>query len=276
MAIAAAGLGLAGLHRGPQDVDRTGRGAHIVLVLDRSLSMDQTFASRSPDAKAESKTAATIRLVENFFAGRPHDLFSVVVFSTAPILAMPLTGHRAAVAASLDAMRGPALAHTDIGRGLGLAIDQFHDSAPEAPNVILFVSDGAGTIDRPVQELVQAGLLRAHAHLYYLYLRTEGDPSLFEASDVPDSPASLNRYFEGLGVPYRAFEADNPTAIAHATAEINRLEARSLHYTEQTPRQDFEQILYAIAALCLALLVLARLAEREMVGRVVRVPVSPL
>ena len=265
-AVIAAVLGVAGLHRAHQQIAHIGTGAHIVLLLDRSLSMDQTFANREPDAAAESKTVAMARLVKAFFERRVHDRFAVVDFSTAPLLAMPLTDHREAVSAALDAVRRPALAHTDIGRGLGLALAQFQDSAPEAPKVVLFISDGAGIIDRTVQEVIRADALRYDVHLYYLYLRTEGDPSLWEPAGADiGAPAALNHYFEGLGVTYRAFEADSPSAIADATTEIDRLETRPLRYVETTPREDYDAALYGVAAACLALLVLARLAERGLV-----------
>jgi mxaC protein len=75
--VAALTLALAGLHEGQQTVQRVGRGAHIVVVLDRSLSMDEPFAVVGEKAH-ESKTAAASRLLTDFFARRPHDSFAIV------------------------------------------------------------------------------------------------------------------------------------------------------------------------------------------------------
>ncbi|MCQ9155746.1 vWA domain-containing protein [Acidomonas methanolica] len=257
-------LALGGLHRRDGIVTRTGKGAHVVLLIDRSVSMDQTFDDREPTAKQESKTAAAVRLIQKFFAGRPHDQFAVVAFSTSPILALPLTEHRAAVAAALGAMKRPALGKTDIGRGLGLALAQFGPDTTQAQNVVLFVSDGAGVIDREVKDKIRADALRTHLHLYYLYLRTKGDPGLFEKMDTADAsaPASLNQYFSELGVPYRAFEAEDPSAVARAIEQIDRLEVHPIRYHEHVLRRDYAPLLYALALGCGVLVALALLAER--------------
>jgi hypothetical protein len=76
-------------------------------------------------------------------------------------------------------------------------------------------------------------------HLYYLYLRTEGDPGLFEANAVPDkdAPAALNRFFEDLGISYRGFEAENPEAIRAAVDTINRLETSPVPLSQAKGRR---------------------------------------
>jgi mxaC protein len=43
-------LGIGGLQVKGQTVERVGEGAHIVLLIDRSRSMDDTFAGRAPEA----------------------------------------------------------------------------------------------------------------------------------------------------------------------------------------------------------------------------------
>lgn len=270
-------LGITGIHRNRVDVERVGQGAHIVLLLDRSVSMDQTFANRTPVGREESKTAAAARLVKGFFSERPHDQFSVVAFSTSPILAMPMTAKRPPITAALDAMKRPALAHTDIGRGLGLALAQFKTDLSNAARVILFVSDGAGVIDRLVQEQIGADVLKFNVHLYYLYLRTEGDPGLIEANAVPDNdaPAALNRFFEDLGIAYRAFEAENPEAIRAAVDTINRLETSPVRYLEQIPRRDYSSDAYAVAWIALVLILASRLAERPLKNSASRAIATP-
>ena len=65
-AIAGLVLGMAGLHRTEQRIERIGHGAHIVLLLDRSSSMDNTFAGRAPNGSDESKATAARRLLTDF------------------------------------------------------------------------------------------------------------------------------------------------------------------------------------------------------------------
>jgi mxaC protein len=262
--IAALVLGLAGLHQTERRIERSGQGAHVVIVLDRSLSMDEPFALRGEKAH-ESKTHAAVREIADFFARRPHDGFALVAFSTAPIVAMPLTDHREAVQAAIAAMDQKGLANTDIGAGLAMGLSLFAQDSPDATRVILFVSDGAGAIPDQTRDVIRAEAAAQHAHLYYLYLRAGDDPPLAEdlGGDVDLSrPAGLDAFFRGLGVPYLGFEARDAGAIEAAARRIEALETRPIAYAETVPRRDLALPCYAVAALCLALSLLAQLAER--------------
>jgi mxaC protein len=244
---------------------RAGRGAHIVMVLDRSLSMDEAFAMRGGKA-AMSKTQAAALLLGELFARRPHDQFGIVAFSTQAITVMPLTAHRPAIAAALAAMRQKALANTEIGGGLAEGLSLLARDAPDAPHVLIFVSDGAGIIPDATQDYLRQAAFAASVHLYYLYLRAGDEPALNEdISGRNDStrPAALDAFFRSLGVPYHSFEAHDPGAVAAAVRLIDRLETRPVTYTEIVPRRDDRSACYGTAAFCLLLVLLARLAQRD-------------
>ncbi len=267
--IAAIVLGLAGLHAPGATVSRSGQGAHVAVVLDRSLSMDEGFAIQG-EKSHETKSHAAVRLIGAFFAGRPHDSFAVVAFSTAPILAMPLTTHRDAVAASIAAMDRPGLANTDIGAGLAMGLAQFDHDSPGAAHAVLLVTDGAGAIPEWTRDTLRAQAARHHAHLYYLYLRAGDDPPLADASNGQsdlDKPAGLDAFFRGLGTPYRGFEARDPNAVAAALRQIGGLETHALTYQETLKRRDLAQLCYGVAALSLLLSLLAQAAERDPIAR---------
>lgn len=269
LAMAATVLGLAGLHRPGTTVTRMGGGAHIVLVLDRSLSMDEPFA-REGEVARETKTAAATRLIAEFFARRPHDEFGVVGFSTMPIQVMPLTAHRAAVAAALQAMGRKTLANTSIGGGLAYGLSLLAGDDPRATHVLLFVSDGAGIIPEATADYLRTESQRLHAHLYYLYLRAGDDPPLDEdltGRNDQTRPAALDEYFRSLGVPYRGIEARDPAAVADAVARIGRLENRPVPYREEIKRRDAMGACYGASAFCLGLVLLAGLAERRIGAR---------
>ncbi|MGZ8975777.1 MAG: hypothetical protein ACXW17_21405, partial [Methylomagnum sp.] len=53
-------LGLAGLFRREYTVERVGQNAHIVLLLDRSRSMDDSFAGRAPTGGGGGALAGTV------------------------------------------------------------------------------------------------------------------------------------------------------------------------------------------------------------------------
>ncbi|MCM2504627.1 VWA domain-containing protein [Aureimonas altamirensis] len=270
LAIAALLVGLAGLKRTDMQEARTGLGAHLVLLLDRSSSMDNTFANRRPDGTEESKATAARRLLAEFVRGRAQDKVGVVAFSTAPMLAVPLTDRMDTVHAAIAAMDEPGLTQTNVGRGLAMALSLFDDEPATASRAVVLVSDGAGVISRDVQEELTDMVARQPVNLYWLFLRTEGSKGIFEppARGEMDTPQvrperHLDLFLRRLGVPYRAFEAENPDAVAAAIAEIDRLEARPLTYLATIPQKSLAPLAYGVAALSLALLALAKAVERS-------------
>ena len=88
------------------------------------------------------------------------------------------------------------------------------------------------------------------------------------APDVPDTPLALperhlNKFFQSLKIPYRAFEAENPKAVADAIAEIDKLERNPIHYSRAHSRARPDSgLAYADRPRWrLLLLLLAKLAE---------------
>jgi mxaC protein len=150
-----------------------------------------------------------------------------------------------------------------------------HEADPTAASrAILLVSDGAAVIDRRVQEKLRAMFAKRPVNLYWLYLRTTGSPGIFDepSPDVPDTPYALperhlNKFFDSLKIPYRAFEAENPKAVADAIAEIDKLERHPIRYSERIPGKDLSGVAYGVSAVALALLLLAKLAEVPLTGR---------
>ena len=272
VALTALILGIGGLHRLGRTIEKTGEGAHIVLLIDRSSSMDNTFAGRAPEGGEESKSAAARRLLKAFILGRDHDLVGVAAFSTSPMHVLPMTEHKEAVTAAVDAMDRPGLAFTNVGRGLALALDMQEADTSPAARVIVLVSDGAAVIDRKVQETLRAAFARRPINLYWLFLRTEGTPGISTEpgpgeEDTPQAMPErhLDRFFKSLGITYRAFEAENPEAVGHAIAEIAKLEQSPITYTERIPHEDLKPRVFAVALAALLVLLAARLAEVRLV-----------
>lgn len=271
-ALAVFGLvfGLAGLHRRDQVVERQGAGANIVLLIDRSSSMDSTFANRSPDGREESKSVAAKRLLTDFAARRPADRVAVAAFSTAPMPVVPMTDRHDAVRAAIAAIDRPGLAHTDVGRGLVLAFSMFDAASSETSRALVLVSDGAAVIDRRVQDALRDAARRSPVKLYWLFLRTQGSKGITDrpAPGESDSPQvyperHLDIFFKTLGLPYRAFEARSAGEVSAAIREIDQLEQRPTTYRETLPRQDLDWICYLAAAVALAGLLGAKLMERR-------------
>lgn len=273
IAIIALILGLGGLHRLGRTIEKSGEGAHIVLLIDRSSSMDNTFAGRAPEGGEESKSAAARRLLKDFIVHRDHDLVGVAAFSTSPMHILPMTEHKDAVMAAVDAMDRAGLAMTNVGRGLALSLDMQEADTSPAARVIVLVSDGAAVIDRKVQDKLRAAFARRPINLYWLFLRTAGTPgiSTVPAPGEEDTPQAmperhLDKFFKSLGIAYRAFEAENPEAIALAISEIGKLERSPITYLERIPHEDLSARVFAVAAAALLVLLAAKLSEVRLVS----------
>jgi mxaC protein len=273
LAIAAGAIALAQPYRLAEKVKLVATGAHVVLVMDRSLSMDFTMDDDEVGSGKESKTQLATRMLMDFVNRSPHDQFGVVAFSSAPIFVLPITGHRDAVKAAITALRRPGIEGTNVGLGLQLGLNMIgHDPEATSP-VILFASDGeyggAGFFDFSLQDALRKAFQREHAHLYWLFLRPhKGNEDVFSAppKGQEDSPHTkperhMDLFFKTLGVTYKVFWADSPNAIQDAVAEINRLETRPVTYYEEIPRKDITPVFYGIAAFASLLLVLAKFAE---------------
>lgn len=251
-------------------ISRTGTGAQVVLLLDRSGSMNDTFAGRTPAGTEESKASATKRLLRDFIGRRPHDLFGVAAFSTAPMLVLPLTDHQDAVLAAVNASDRRGLDFTNIARGLGMALSMFAADRPDEHHVILLVSDGGAVIDPHAQDQLRALFARYRADLYFLFLRTAGSKGLFdEPGPDENTPQAmperfLHRYFQTLGIPYRAFQAESPQQVEEAIRQVDALERYPITYTERLPRRDLTGWAYASAGLPLLLLLAAKLVEARL------------
>ncbi len=231
-----------------------GRGAHLALLLDRSNSMDNTFAGRAPDGDEESKGEGAARLLGAFLDRRPDDWIGVAGFSTAALFQCPLTGRREANQAAVATVALPALAYTNVAKGLAMGLSFFENQPLSGSRAIVLVSDGAAVIEPKTQHLLRIVFQRHQVRLYWIFLRGADSPGIYEKPDDPtqDNPHArpeyyLHQFFQTLGVPYRAFEAENPEAMKAAIDTIDQLEKRPFHYHEVLPRQNLAAPFYGLA-----------------------------
>ncbi|MDD2761024.1 MAG: VWA domain-containing protein [Methylomonas sp.] len=287
-AIVALVLGLSGMHLREQSVERIGHGAHIVMLLDRSSSMDNSFAGKAPSGSddgrdaggratqgavaEQSKAEAARRLLTEFVDHRDHDLIGIAEYSTSPLFVMPLTENRQAIHAAIAATATPALAYTNISKGLAMALSFFDRQPVQGSRIVLLVSDGAAAIDPDSEAALRILFKQQQVRLYWLFLRTDNSPGIFAQPDDPrDDNAQampelyLHRFFGGLHIPYQAYEAENPGAMRKAINDIDRLEQLPLHYREAIPKQDLSGLCYGWTGVLMALLLGVKLCEARMV-----------
>lgn len=269
LGLAALVLAIAGPFLRGGTVPYRGQGANLVLLIDRSSSMDNSFADRAATGAEESKSAAARRILQDFIAGRPDDRIGIAAFSTSPLMVLPMTTSRRAITAAIDAQAEPGLSQTDVGRGLAMAMDMMSDASSVGSRAVVMVSDGAAVIAPEVQKQLRELALERQVNLYWLYLRTEGAKSIFddgqpgEANTPQTRPERhLHLFLQRLGIPYSAFEAESPQAVEEAVAEIDKMETKPILTERSVPRRDLSWLFFLIAALAAAGLTLARWLER--------------
>lgn len=264
LAIALLLLALAGPHTAPATIERIGRGAQIVLLLDRSRSMDDTFASArryatGSDRLRLSKGRVARDLLAEFAAQRHEDQIAMLAFSTRPIPILPLTDKTDVVQAAIRAGNsGRGLSQTDVGAGLERALAFFEEQAYTGSRVVLLVSDGGARLDLDTRLRLQNLFRRRQAALYWIYIRTYNSPGLEGEAFISAPERDLHDFFRSMGSPYRVYTAEDPQALEDAIADISRLQSLPIHYTDTLPGRDLADRFYAAALVCIALLIAAR------------------
>jgi mxaC protein len=265
-------LGMSGLHRPEYEEERIGRGAHMVLLVDRSTSMDRPFAAdgvvnRVAATGFESKGHVARRLLSEFVAERGNDLFGVVVFSTFPIPVLQLTANHRLVHAAIAAGNvGRGLAETDIGSGLERALEFFEDKPYTGSRIVVLVSDGAGELNQTTRLRISHLMRRLRVSLYWIYIRSAFGPRIFEQPDAdrvaaPEPERALHEFFTNMDAPYQAYTAESPRALQQAIADVSRLQNLPLRDREVVGRRDLSQACFAAALAGLGLLLAAKVAE---------------
>ncbi len=267
-------LGVSGLHQKEQSVDRIGQGAQTVMLIDSSGSMDRLFVSgNEKSARAAvwgtytSKGQIARRLLAEYASKRKQDMFAMFVFSGNPIAILPLTEKQAAIQAAIAAgsiERG--LATTNLGGGLIQSLEFFEGRPFTGSRIVMLVSDGAATLTIPVQDRIKQLMKKHRVTLYWIYLRTKFSPGLDTELDAElaeeIAPEQLvHKFFSEMGLPYRAFSAENPEALQEAIAEVNRLQNLPIRYKDILPKRDLSGWCYGVAISLMVLIFAARFSE---------------
>jgi len=262
-------LAIATPFRPQQTIERTGQGAEIILLLDRSRSMDQPFVSMRNKKmpvlampKSLSKGTVARNLLSEFVVARKNDRFGMVVFSTRPIQVLSLTDKQEAVLAAIDAGNvGRGLAETDITSGVIEALRFFDGKDYRGSRIVVLISDGASELRVADKAKLIDALKRLRVSFYWIYIRSRYAVDLFETvADMKYAPQQeWHRFFANAEIPYRVYTAEDPKDLQAAIADINRLQNLPILYQNIVPRQDLAEHLYRLAVVLLLILLLTQI-----------------
>lgn len=252
-------LALANPRGSDEKVQRIGKGAQTVMVIDRSVSMDHPFAGDNSGHAAEIKSVAARRIITQFIDSRPDDMMGVVGFTNSALYGIKITSNRDAIHAAIMAATSPSLNQTNIGAGLTEGVGLFDKIENSGSRAIILLSDGAGKLSPRVKYLLGERLKERKLSIYWIMLREPGEPSIFskeeyEEERVPNSIV-LHKYFQALNLTYKAYEADNPETLQSAISDINAREKKTIKYTETIAGYDYSRV-FIIIALVLGLVIL--------------------
>lgn len=272
--MACAVVGLAGPGRSGGEELRVTRGAEVMILMDRSSSMDANLVPKDVKAGGQfnasmpTKNQVVRELLGQFVRKRPDDRFAFMAFSTVAMNVVPFTDDHSLVQAALGATGiGRGLPDTLMGKALLAAIDEFAGRRYSGSRIVLVVSDGGAQLDEPTQERIRTGLARERIGLYWIYIRSNpNSPDLTkESAGAYDSAEemALHRFFSSLATPYRLFQTDDSQMMASAMAEIDRQQNFPLSYYRRVLRVDHSGAFFLAALLCCAALLACRAVQLQ-------------
>jgi mxaC protein len=247
-------------------IERTGKGAQVVLVIDRSASMDDPFAGAGVGGRVgETKSGAAKRLITQFVDARKDDMVGIVTFSNSAMHVFPLTQSREAIHAAIAAAGGSGLLQTNIGAGVTTGVTMFEKMPDSGSRAIVLLSDGAGRISPKAKQKISDWIARQHVNLYWIVLRQPDGISIFNPKYIgvsdPEEPAEieLHKFFQTLKTKYQAYEAEDPKTLQSAIQDINLRERKPIRYMEKIPGRDYSSLFILAAMVLMGLLLLIKL-----------------
>ena len=263
-------IALSAPFRPAHQIERIGEGAQIVLLLDRSRSMDEPFGGQAFSNPLvteghEAKGTVARRLLSEFVASRGNDMFGMLVFSTYPIQVLPLSDKQEVIQAAITAGNvGRGLSETDVGLGLLRATEFFEDRPYTGSRIVMLISDGGARLDLRTRQMIENLFKRHRVALYWIYIRSRYSPGISDEVDGSQQTAparALHEFFSTMDAPYRVYDTEDPQSLERAIEDVNRLQHLPIIYQDLVPRRDLSGVCYGLALVLLLALVAAKSLE---------------
>ncbi|MDO7598241.1 MAG: VWA domain-containing protein [Pseudomonadota bacterium] len=263
-------LSLAGPYLPEKKVDRIGEGAEVVVLVDRSRSMDDAFAIKgqllmASVGKSDSKRRVAKKYLQEFIDKRPDDRFGFVLFSDKALDLLPLTYNKETIRATVDASAlGKGLSETNIAKALIKAAEMYQGQTYRGSRIVVLVSDGGQEFTEEAKQKIAELYKQQNLTLYWLYMRSvtgmtlDAKPGDNERwTTTPER--KLHTFFKSIGIPYLPFEIGSMKSFSEAIATIDKQQYQTLIVEETLPREDKAKVFLIIAMLAMFLLMLAQM-----------------
>jgi Ca-activated chloride channel homolog len=214
-------------------------GIAIAMVVDVSGSMgNRDFLwDNVPIGRLEAVKKAFRLLVEGGLgagerrlAGRPQDLFALVIYATLPEIACPLTLNHGVLLQILDAEEPRTLsteATTNTGDGIAWAVHALHASGSKR-RVIILLTDGEHNVPPPALKPRQAAQLAGNLNIpvYTIHAGSETGPDGKPTDEALKARQSLQEVAQITGGKY--FQAADAEGLLDVCNQIDRLERQEI------------------------------------------------
>ncbi len=245
------------------------RGFAIVVVLDRSSSMEAVDGLDPRTGLPIPRFAAAQAAFAQFVAGRPNDLIGLVAFAAEPDLTSPPTLDHEFLVDAAEALRtaGAAEDGTNIGDAIALGLDSLRH-APGPRKILILLTDGdnrpAITASAPPLDPRAAARLAAELGVT-LHTVAVGRGGGMVRERIPGVELDLVGEVEGPNLDLlrdlarigggQAFEAADPAALGDVFLALDPRERSDLSGEIHTRYREW-------FPLCLAVALAAMLADR--------------
>ncbi len=251
-------------------VQRIGSGSEVIILVDRSRSMDAPFSSRKQAlaanrsfGKENSKRRIANKYLLEFVNKRPDDRFGFILFSNKALDLLPLTYNKGSIRAAINASSlGKGLSKTNISRALIKAAEMYNEQTYHGSRTVLLVSDGGQDISAEDKLTIAALYQQEKLNLYWIYMgQIQGLASVNTDNEwiANREEKKLHDFFKSINIPYQIFETDSVASFSAIMDTIDKQQTQTLIVEELIPKAPKTTAFLWVAMIAMLLLLMAQL-----------------
>jgi Ca-activated chloride channel homolog len=174
----------------------------IILVVDLSYSMEDTFDTKGGPRKIDVAKKAALQFIQK----RENDRIGLLVFGDNTFGSWPLTRDLALILKKVSRLGSTFYGGTDLAQPFLKALAHFREMGQSESRVLVYLSDGKGRIPEKLKERIITEMKKTDTHLYLLGINISKEKNdlleIVERTDgrffVADSAVELGKAFEAI------------------------------------------------------------------------------